>query len=114
MSLIIAAEAALIELKEYHQMLTMLNYSSCPGIQHCPTAAAIANLEVEIAKSKLGEDPEFPAVSLNPSDIVDVPAQPVQRRGASFLPGMRLCASCEMPLPSTTHESVIQCHRCLA
>ncbi len=50
MSLITAAEAALAQLKALHYDHEHEN--TCHGPAHCLTAAAIANLEVEIAKAK--------------------------------------------------------------
>lgn len=32
----------------------------------------------------------------------------------SFMPGTRLCVTCEQPLPSTTHAAVTRCERCMA
>lgn len=61
--LITAAEAALVQLKDHHN--DRLGIPNCPTPEHCPTAAAIANLEAEIAKAKrqADPDPEFQAVA---------------------------------------------------
>ncbi len=59
-ALITAAEAALADLKSRHHSMSQ----SCPGPAHCPTAAAIAALEVEIARAKRAEDPEFQAITM--------------------------------------------------
>ncbi len=54
MSLITAAEAALVQLKIEHEVANGICGSDvvCLGPSVCPTAAAIANLEVEIARAK--------------------------------------------------------------
>ncbi len=48
-ALITAAEAALAQLKFQHALHVSV---PCLGPAHCPTAAAIAALEVEVAKAK--------------------------------------------------------------
>ncbi len=52
-ALITAAEAALIELKSLHSGIWTI--IPCMGPADCPTAAAIAALEVEIARAKRSE-----------------------------------------------------------
>ncbi len=87
-ALIIAAEAALIELKDLH------NKVECRMPACCPAAAAIAALEVEIARAKRAQgitfeipnspedwdpkrDPEFQAVSgFDPKEHLPVMINP--------------------------------------
>lgn len=78
--LITAAEAALIQLKHLH----IKSLGPCPIPECCPTAAAIASLEAEIAKAKLIEehpmitiDAEFQAVApFKFEDYIPKPVNP--------------------------------------
>lgn len=113
--LITAAEAALVQLKEHHAERT--GAPNCPTPQYCPTAAAIANLEVEIAKAKRAEaEPEatygggVKVEDMDPHDVADaiLRAQPRQ-----FMPSAhRICHSCDQILPDSTPEGANLCRRC--
>ena len=107
-NLIQAAEQALISLRELHTV-----NGDCDGAKTCPHATAIRELEAEIARAKLEDDPVFQAVAgMDEHDVANAIIRAGQKAEARFMPGARQCAACAAPIPSTAHADTNLCERC--